>query len=226
MNLWTKIGSLAFGMSAAALVVGTGAVPAPSAHAIQPTLATYTVQTGDSLWSIAQAWGMSVSTLQAANRGAGWLIYPGEQLQIPQQATGTPKATTSAAPAQNRTPAVSAADRDLLSRLITAEAGGESYQAQLAVGAVILNRVKSGQFPNTIAGVIYQVDSGHYQFEPVANGWIDRPATASAKQAADEALSGVDPTGGALYFWDVTAQSAYLWSKPILAQWGGMVFAK
>lgn len=226
MKLWSKIGSLAFGISAAALIVGTGTVPAPSAHAAQPSPTTYTVQTGDSLWSIARAWGMSVSTLQAANRSAGWLIYPGEQLQIPQQATDASTVHTTAASAKKSVSDVSAADVDLLSRLITAEAGGESYQAQVAVGAVILNRVKSGQFPNTIAGVIYQVDSGHYQFEPVANGWINHPATASAKQAAAEALSGVDPTGGALYFWDVTAQSAYLWSKPILAQWGGMVFAK
>ncbi len=102
---------------------------------------------------------------------------------------------------QETSVSASGSDLDLLAAIIQCEAGGESYQGQLAVGAVVMNRVKSGSFPNSISGVIYQ--SG--QFSPVASGKLSRVLSSgsisgSCYQAASEALSGADNTGGAKYF--------------------------
>lgn len=88
-------------------------------------------------------------------------------------------------------------DLDLLSRLITVEAGGEAYEVQVAVGAVVMNRVESNRFPDTLADVIF----ARGQFPPATNGLMDRrAATPSAVRAAGEALAGADPTSGCLYF--------------------------
>lgn len=115
---------------------------------------------------------------------------------------------------------------ELLAHAIFAEARGESYLGQVAVGAVIMNRVKSPSFPNTIAGVIYQ--SG--QFSSVADGQINMTITDEYKsvyQAARDALNGSDPTGGALYFYNPkTAKSKWLFSLETVATIGNHVFAK
>jgi len=92
------------------------------------------------------------------------------------------------------------ADVDLLARLITAEANGEPYEGKVAVGAVVLNRVAAPDFPNSIPDVIYEHSNGTYQFEPVKNGRINRPASAESIRAAKDALNGRDPTKGAVYF--------------------------
>ena len=90
----------------------------------------------------------------------------------------------------------------LLAAIIYCEAGGESYETQLAVGAVVVNRVKSGRFPNSIYSVIYQPG----QFGPARTGKLERKlasgVSSSCYSAAQEALSGVDNTNGALYFND------------------------
>lgn len=87
---------------------------------------------------------------------------------------------------------------DLLIRIIYAEAEGEPYMGMVAVGAVVLNRVKSSLFPDSIHGVVYDRD----QFEPLRDGRIHLEANSSAKRAAIAALRGEDPTGGALYFYN------------------------
>ena len=92
---------------------------------------------------------------------------------------------------------VSAEEIDLLARLITAEAGGEPYEGQVAVGAVVINRVKSPKFPNSIREVIYQ--KGQFSSLPKLPGIVP---TQSARRAAQEALNGKDPSGGALYFYN------------------------
>lgn len=97
--------------------------------------------------------------------------------------------------------AAAQADRELLASLIFCEAGNQPYEGQVAVGAVVMNRVKSGAYPNTISEVIYQ--SG--QFTPAMTGWLDSVRanagyTASAMQAAEEALAGISPVGDCLYF--------------------------
>ncbi|MFZ5814055.1 MAG: spore cortex-lytic enzyme [Bacillota bacterium] len=116
-----------------------------------------------------------------------------------------------------------AGDRDLLARVISAEAKGEPYEGQVAVGAVILNRVRDPRFPNTLAGVVYQT----HAFESVSNGSIYQPPTASSVRAARDALNGWDPSGGAVFFWNPSKPvSKWIWSRPIIKQIANHVFAK
>ena len=113
-------------------------------------------------------------------------------------------------------------DLDLLARVVRAEAEGEPYDGQVAVAAVILNRVKHPEFPNTIPGVVYEP----LAFSVVANGEVNKPANASAVQAAHAALNGWDPTGGALYFYNPSkTRSAWIRSRPVLKTIGGHIFA-
>lgn len=102
---------------------------------------------------------------------------------------------------------------DLLARVISAEARGEPYSGQVAVGAVILNRVEHPSFPNTIAGVVYQPGA----FTCMVDGQINEPVAESAYRAARDALNGVDPSGGAIYYFNPdTATSAWIWSRPLI----------
>lgn len=113
-------------------------------------------------------------------------------------------------------------DINLLARLIYGEARGESYTGQVAVGAVVLNRVKSSSFPNTISGVIYQ----SYAFTAVADGQINLKPNATAIAAAKDAMNGWDPTGGALYYYNPsTATSSWIYSRKTLTTIGNHVFA-
>lgn len=112
---------------------------------------------------------------------------------------------------------------NLLAHLISAEARGEPYVGQVAVGAVVLNRVRHPSFPNSIPGVIYQPGA----FESVSNGQINLPPTVSAINAARDALNGWDPTGGAIYFFNpAKTTNKWIWSRPIVAVIGNHVFAK
>ena len=116
-------------------------------------------------------------------------------------------------------------DIDLLARLITAEADAEPYEGKVAVGAVVLNRVYGQGFPKTIQEVIYQTNGYEYQFQPVQNGLIDFPASDESVKAAKEALSGVDPTGGAVYFFANHSKNPWLWSRPVSKIIGNAIFA-
>ena len=101
----------------------------------------------------------------------------------------------------------------LLARVISAEARGEPYVGQVAVGAVILNRVEHPSFPSTIAGVVYQPGA----FTCMVDGQIDQPVAESSIRAAQEALNGSDPSGGAIYYFNPsTATSAWIWSRPLI----------
>lgn len=100
----------------------------------------------------------------------------------------------------------------LLARIISAEARGESYRGQVAVGAVVMNRVRSSQFPNTLAGVIYQKGA----FTAIDDGQFNQPIADSAYRAAREVLAGADPTGGCLYYYNpATATSSWIYSLPV-----------
>lgn len=102
-------------------------------------------------------------------------------------------------------------DVNLLARLIYGEARGEPYIGQVAVGAVVLNRVKNSKFPNTIAGVIYQSGA----FDVVADGQINMTPDATAKKAASDALNGWDPSYGSIYYFNPnTATNSWIWSRP------------
>lgn len=109
----------------------------------------------------------------------------------------------------------------LLARLISAEARGEPYAGQVAVGAVVLNRVEHPSFPNTIAEVIYQPGA----FSCMLDGQWDEPVADSAWNAARDALAGVDPSGGAIYYFNpATATSAWIWSRPEILTIGNHKF--
>ena len=114
-----------------------------------------------------------------------------------------------------------AGDVALLARLISAEARGESYEGQVAVGAVVMNRIAHPSFPNTLAGVIYQKGA----FSCLDDGQFDQPVASSAYQAARDAMNGYDPTGGAIYYFNpVTATSKWIWSRPLLVTIGSHRF--
>ncbi len=116
-------------------------------------------------------------------------------------------------------------DMQLMARAINGEARGEPYEGQVAVGAVILNRVKSSQFPNTIAGVIYQSGA----FTAVADGQINSPISegSTVYKAAQDAKNGWDPTGGCIYYFNpATATNKWIWSRPLVKTIGKHRFCK
>ena len=112
---------------------------------------------------------------------------------------------------------------NLLARAIYGEARGEPYTGQVAVGAVIMNRVRSSKFPNTISGVIYQRGA----FDAVSDGQINLQPDATAKKAAQDALNGWDPTYGAIYYFNPnTATNDWIWSRPMTVTIGKHRFCK
>lgn len=128
--------------------------------------------------------------------------------------SGTSSGTTSS---------YSDSDLMLLARLIYGEARGESYVGQVAVGAVVMNRIKSSSFPNTMSGVIYQ----RYAFTAVDDGQINLTPDATAKKAAQDAMNGWDPTYGAIYYYNpATATSSWIFSRTTTVTIGNHVFAK
>lgn len=109
------------------------------------------------------------------------------------------------------------ANVNLLARLISAEARGEPYSGQVAVGAVVLNRIEHPSFPNTLSGVIYQSGA----FTCIDDGQFNEPIAESAYRAARDALNGVDPSGGAIYYFNpATATSSWIWSRPLIVTIG------
>ena len=116
-------------------------------------------------------------------------------------------------------------DNQLLARAVNGEARGEPYEGQVAVAAVILNRVKHSSFPNTIAGVIYQPGA----FTAVSDGQINVPISANSTvyKACQDALNGRDPSGGAIYYFNPdTATNAWIWSRPLIKVIGKHRFCK
>ncbi|QPC46494.1 cell wall hydrolase [Mangrovibacillus cuniculi] len=164
---------------------------------------SYTIVKGDTLWSIGERYSVSVLDLQKTNDIEGSLIYPGQVLTLPT--------------------AVSAEERDLLSRLVHAEAKGEPYEGKVAVATVVLNRVNSSQFPNTIKEVINQSNA----FTPVQNGSINKPADQEAKKAVDEAITFGGQGNGSLFFYNPdTATSDWIFSREVITKIGNHNFAK
>ncbi len=118
---------------------------------------------------------------------------------------------------------VSSADYELLARTISAEARGEPYSGQVAVGAVILNRTEHPSFPGTVSGVIYQPGA----FSCLYDGQFYEPIADSAYSAARDALNGMDPSGGAIYYYNpVTATNKWIRSRPVITTIGEHVFCE
>lgn len=129
--------------------------------------------------------------------------------------------TIMVAAAVENVPALSSDDMLLLARAIHSEARGEPYEGQVAVGAVVVNRVKHPSFPNSIPDVIFQPGA----FTAVSDGQIWLEPNAAAYKAATDALSGWDPSNGAIYYWNpAVATSTWIWSRPVHKRIGKHVF--
>jgi N-acetylmuramoyl-L-alanine amidase len=206
---------------------------------------TYRVQPGDSFFLIAKKYGTTTAALQSANPGIYALnLQVGQVLRIP----GTSSASTSsqaaapmvrntamsASPASSSSPSTSATssasaqDVYWMSRIIYAEAGNQSLQAQIAVGDVVWHRVTSPNYPNTIKGVVFQISNGYYQFSPVANGSIYNTPSATSVQAAKDVLQNhIDLVPGAYVFYtpNKTPSTSWVRKQPYVATYDSMVFS-
>ena len=115
----------------------------------------------------------------------------------------------------------SSSDVDLLAKIISAESRGEPYQGQVAVGAVILNRIEHPSFPNTLAGVIYQPGA----FSCLYDGGVNAPVADSAYRAARDAINGNDPSGGAVYYYNpAKSTNKWIFSRPVITVIGSHRF--
>lgn len=109
----------------------------------------------------------------------------------------------------------------LLARIISAESRGEPYEGQVAVGAVILNRIDHPSFPNTLAGVIYQPSA----FTCINDGQVNQSVSDSAKKAAQDAINGWDPSGGAIYYYNpAKTTNKWIYSRPVICTIGNHRF--
>ncbi|MFC4320525.1 cell wall hydrolase [Litchfieldia salsa] len=190
------------------IIISTLAVSMFLFNANTEASTTYTVKSGDTLWKIATWNSVSVNMLKQVNKQTSNIIYPGQKLVIPKSLT--------------------AAEKDLLAKIVHAEAKGEPYAGKVAVATVVLNRVDSGLFPNTIQGVIYErTSNGGYAFSPVANGTINQPADLSAKRAVEEAIAFRGQGRGSLYFYN-PAKSTNKWilTREVTTTIGNHKFAK
>lgn len=165
----------------------------------------YTVKSGDTLWKIAQRNGTTVYRIKKENNYWSNAIYPGQKLYISTKRK------------------FSDYDRYLMAKAIYAESRGEPFEGQVAIGGVILNRVRSDKFPNTVHGVIYQP----YAFTAVIDGQIHLEPNSTAYKAADLAIKGWDPSEGALFYFNPqTATSKWIWTRPQIKKIGNHIFAK
>jgi len=195
---------------------------------------THTIKKGDTLYSIAKKYKVKLFSLRKANHKWNDSLTVGRKLLIPASTTSTTtqKTTTTNSTTQAKATSTNAVipytekEVDLLARLITAETTGEPYKAMVAVGAVVVNRVQSTEWPNSISSVINHVTGGYYQFTPVENGYINKPASAEATKAAWDAIKGSDPSNGAKFYYDNTSTNEWITSKPVTARIGNMIFVK
>jgi len=118
-------------------------------------------------------------------------------------------------------------EKDLFARLVEAEAKGESYKGKVAVATVVLNRVDSPEFPDTVTGVIKQVVGDAYAFSPVQNGEIKKPASAESKRAVEDALTREDRLNNSIYFYNPEiAEDEWIRTRTVVTTIGDHVFAK
>lgn len=181
------------------------------------TGSSYQVQSGDTLYLIAKKYGITVDALKKANGLSSSYLWVGQTLKIP--------TTSKSSITSNNVYNLSQSDIDLLARLVRAEAEGEPYTGQVAVAATVLNRLKDPRYPNTVSGIIYQVDNGRYQYSPVLDGRINLAPTPSAYKAVQAALTGWDPSNGANGFYNPSmTNSQWVRSHPVTARIGNHVF--
>ena len=178
---------------------------------------SYIVKAGDSLWTISLKYAITMDKLKTLNNLTSDTIYTGQILRIDEAVPVNVPITESENP-----------DLYWLSRIIEAEASGEPYQGKVAVGSVILNRVISPDFPNSVKGVIFEYYKGIPQFSPVAEGTIYNNPSSDSIRAAEDAIHGVKPAGSSTYFFNPD-KSAAVWivsNKTYVIRIGNHVFYK
>ncbi|MGB8462790.1 MAG: cell wall hydrolase, partial [Priestia megaterium] len=191
------------------------------------------------LWKLGKRYSVTIDDIKKLNNRQGDMIYIGETLAIPSKtkvlAAETTEPSTAAPakpeakPAEQETPAVSisASEKDLLARLVEAEAKGESYEGKVGVATVVLNRVDSPKFPDTVTGVIKQVVGKAYAFSPVQNGSINKSASEDSKKAVEQALTRKDRLDDSIYFYNPkTATDNWIRSRAVIKTIDHHVFAK
>lgn len=179
-----------------------------------PAFADYTVQSGDSLSQIAVKENITLTDLirlnpQIPNPN---LIFPNDVIKTTEATTPAPQAT------------YSTSGLDVLSRIVEAEAGGEPFAGKVAVAEVIMNRVASSGFPNTIQAVVYEPG----QFEPVMNGTINNPASADSISAAKQVLTSYRPDPNGILFFYAPSKTSNSWirTRQVVEVIGHQVFSK
>jgi len=217
LRKWMRVLIVTLLISSFAMASGLRPALATSGSATASKDQVYIVKPGETLSEIARSFGLNYQTIAAANGLTNpHRIRIGQELIIPGMAM-----VAASKSGVKPVPGFSRADVDLLARLIGVEAGGQPYQAQVAVGAVVMNRIKSSRFPNNLRAVLAQPG----QFPPVSRGLVSRHVAGSnARKAALEALAGVDPTNGCLYFNSLSARTAHLAKKPGAKIIGRLVF--
>lgn len=178
---------------------------------------SYTVQAGDSLYKIAQRYQTTVEEIKSLNDLKTDVLWVGQYLQISGDSQRNNLNAGWRGAARNYTKE----EWDMLAKVVYGEARGEVFTGQVAVAAVVLNRMDSAEFPNTMAEVIHQpgaftcVSDGQYYLKPNSDAYL----------AARAALEGADPTWGCLYYWNpITATSQWIWTREIEMQIGNHVF--
>ncbi|WP_160724378.1 cell wall hydrolase [Bacillus sp. USDA818B3_A] len=167
---------------------------------------THKIQSGETYWKIAKGFGIPVNSVMNANNSKA--LISGQYMTLPNSP-------------------YTAAEKDLMARLVRAEAVGEPYAGKVAVATVLINRVRSADFPNTVRGVIYQIANGHYAFTPVENGTINQPADAASKRAVNEAIALTGKGNGSLFFYNPkTSTSSWIYSRPVTVTIGNHRFAR
>ncbi|PTU25882.1 hypothetical protein Goe21_00210 [Bacillus phage vB_BsuM-Goe21] len=187
----------------------------------------HTVQKGETLWGISQTNGITLYELRKANNKWDDLILIGQNIIIPAKGESVSKPTVKNTKQSKQTTSsevkAPSSDRDLLARLVRAEAESEPYAGKVEVAKVVLNRVNNDQFPNSIQGVIYE--SG--QFSPVSNGSIYKSADSESVRAVNEAFNIGGNGQGSLYFYNPsTATSRWLDNRPTVTVIGHHVFKR
>ncbi|TYR80780.1 LysM peptidoglycan-binding domain-containing protein [Priestia megaterium] len=185
-------------------IIGALTIPIFSlGHTASAAETTHRVENRESLYKIGVKYGVSINQLKEINHKATDKLAINETLKIPHS--------------------IRSSDKDLLARIVHAEAKGERYSGKVAVATVILNRVDDSSFPDSIREVIYQPG----QFTPVSNGEINKPADAEAKKAVNEALALKGQGNGSLFFFNPDkTDDQWLRQKQVTTTIGGHVFAK
>lgn len=162
----------------------------------------HVIKQGETLWDIAKHHGVPIQTLKQVNNNDNNVAEPGDTLTIPS--------------------VMSERDKELLARLVHAEAKGEPYRGKVEVAGVVLNRLDSEEFPDTVQHVIFQKN----QFSPVGDGSINKPAGEEAVRAVNEALAIHGYTNDALYFWNPSiSNSEWMKKLEVIKIIGGHHFA-